>query len=102
MAGTEKQLRRVFQNHGMEPKEISYNDDLGYWKVSVQVEGSHERFHDMKREIGSSKPVDYNLNFHAVKTAVRHEIDGTRIPAGTVRLEEFESEYAHLTIKDDD
>lgn len=102
MADIEKQLRRVYQDHGMEPKEISHNDNLGYWKVSVQAEGSNERFHDQKREIGGSMPVDYNLDSHAVRTTVRREIDGARIPSGTVRLEEFESEYAHLTIEDDD
>jgi hypothetical protein len=102
MADIGKQLRRMYQEHGMEPNEISYNDNLGYWKVSVQVQGSNERFHDQKGEIGGSIPVDYNLDSPAVRTAVRREIDGARIPSGTVRLEKFESEYAHLTIEDDD
>lgn len=94
----ELQLQRVFQNLGMEPKEIRYNDNVGRWLVSVQADRSDERFHRRVGEVGSEGPVDYALDFTAVKS-MRQQIDGVSILAGTVNVETIEDEYYKITIE---
>jgi len=102
MTDIETQLRRLYQDHGLEPKEISRNDKpaTGYWRITVKADGTDDRY--MKPIDGwADNPIDHQIDFNAVNAVVEREIDSSRIPAGIVRLERFESEYAHLTIDDD-
>ena len=98
MTGTEDQLRTVFRRHGMEPKEIGFNDNLDRWYVSVQADGSDDRFLEAKGEIGGDAPVDHALNFTAVR-AMEDRIDGEVIPDGTVNVEKIQDEYFKITIE---
>jgi len=93
----ESQLRQLFRDHGMEPKDVRRNESLDRFEVSVQADGSDERFHRDVHEIGSEGPVDYQIDYGAVR-GMQSVIDGKTIPSGVVSVEEMESEYFLITV----
>jgi len=97
MPDISEQLSNVFRELGMEPAEIRRNEDLDRWEVSVQADGTDTRYLRDVGEIGGESPIDQQINFAAIKS-MRPQIEGTTIPAGTVNVVGFESEYFQITI----
>jgi len=94
---TASQLRQLFRKHGMEPKEVEFNESRAEWFVSVAFEGSDERFHESKGEIGAAGAVDKSLDFSAVR-AMQSTLDGSDIGAGVVSVEGMSDEYFVLDL----
>ena len=94
---TEDQLRTVFRDLGMEPKEILYNEKLEKWKVSVQADGSDDRYIRTTSEIGAGGPTGAAVDNSAVRS-MKPMIDETDILAGTIDVIGHESEYIELRI----
>lgn len=93
-----QQISRVFREHGMEPKETEYNNDTEQYRVSVQADGSDDRFLRPVGELGTEGSVDHQLDFSTVKS-MRSVIHGTEIPDGVITVEEIESEYFVISIE---
>jgi hypothetical protein len=94
----EPQLEHLFDRVGLNTKDVRFNENTDRWIVEPVVEGSDERF---RRDIGSAvaeKPVDYVLDFNAVRT-VFQKIDGAKIPEGTVRIDGTNSSELLLEIE---
>jgi hypothetical protein len=95
----EQQLRTVFNDHGMEPSEISYNENTDVYNVSIGVEGTDARYLRSTSEIGADGPTDRQIDIRKVR-AMQEQIDGTSILDGTLRVVGIESEYIQIAIDD--
>lgn len=79
------QIHDLFQNMGMRPEKIRYNDNLDVYRVNIGVEGTEERFYRDIHEIGGSEPVDFAVDTDKLKGMVSR-IQGAEIPEGTVNV----------------
>lgn len=97
MTDVDGQIHREFERIGLETSDITYNDDLDRWRVSVTAEGSDDRYLVDVTEIGADGPVDLKLDFPMVRGHLAR-LDGVSIPAGTISVEGTESGDVLITV----
>lgn len=81
----QSELRDLFEEHGITPEEISAKGNDNQWQVSVQVEGTDDRFIEGYSGVGNDEPMGYNVDGDALDR-IKPRIDGASIPSGTVKL----------------
>lgn len=92
------QLEHLFDKIGLNTKDIRFNENTGRWIVEPQAEGSGERFREDTEAIGAGKPVDYTLDFSAVRREFP-KIECAKIPEGTVRIDGTNSSELLLEVE---
>lgn len=75
----------MFQEQGMNPEEVRYNDTLDYFLVNIGVEGTDEGLLRDIGEIGSAEPVDSAVDTDKLRMTVPR-LQGTELPDGTVNV----------------
>jgi len=76
---TRGQISGLFRREGMNPKEISYDDALDMYDVSIGVEGTDRRFTNRSDSDGT-EPL---INTDELK-AMKKKLQGAEIPDGRV------------------
>jgi len=97
MTDIDGQISREFNRLGLQTSDVRYNDDLDRWRVTVSPDGTDDRYLRDITEIGAGGPVDYQLNFSAVKADLPR-LDGASIPSGTLTVDGTDSEAILITV----
>lgn len=82
---TQTQIQEFFQELGMPPERIRYNENLDRYLVDIGVEGTDEKFLRDIGEVGSSGPVDNAVDTVMLERMVP-QIQGADLPAGTIHI----------------
>ena len=82
---TKEQLRKAFQELGLNTEMIRYNPNLDRYRINIDAEGTDDQYLEGVGEIGSSGPVDVKVDTTKLRQIVR-QIEEMEIPAGQVNV----------------
>ncbi|RKD94751.1 hypothetical protein [Halopiger aswanensis] len=81
----QEQIRQVFQDLGLNPEKIRYNQSLDRYQINIGVEGTDDRFLEGIKEMGTTEPVGSTVDTRKLESVANH-VHNVEIEAGTVNV----------------